>query len=93
MNGNSFEYGNKHECFECGCKFYDLNKTEPICPRCNTNQKGAPVAVQKVSQPRQVKTINEPEKETDFDDGIKSVDEDDFLEVENVPEEDNNSLF
>ncbi len=25
--------GNKHKC-ECGCKFYDMGKEEPVCPRC-----------------------------------------------------------
>ena len=30
--------GKKHGCFHCGCKFYDLNKSQPICPKCGTNQ-------------------------------------------------------
>lgn len=25
--------GKKHRC-ECGCKFYDLGKEVPVCPRC-----------------------------------------------------------
>lgn len=31
--------GNKHECYSCGTKFYDLGKAEPICPKCGANQK------------------------------------------------------
>lgn len=30
------ELGKKHTCEECGVKFYDLNKEEPICPECDT---------------------------------------------------------
>ena len=31
------EMGEKHECPNCGTKFYDLGKPEPICPRCDLN--------------------------------------------------------
>jgi len=27
-------YGEKHICSSCGCKFYDLGKDEPECPKC-----------------------------------------------------------
>ncbi|HVT18627.1 MAG TPA: FYDLN acid domain-containing protein [Thermoanaerobaculia bacterium] len=33
--------GNKFECFSCGTKFYDLGKTDPLCPKCGANQKNA----------------------------------------------------
>ena len=33
--------GNKHDCYSCGTKFYDLGKAEPICPKCGANQKDA----------------------------------------------------
>ena len=35
------ELGNKHDCYSCGAKFYDLGKPEPICPKCGANQKDA----------------------------------------------------
>ena len=35
------ELGNKFECFSCGAKFYDLGKSDPICPKCGANQKDA----------------------------------------------------
>ncbi|MDX1500950.1 MAG: FYDLN acid domain-containing protein [Thermoanaerobaculia bacterium] len=28
------ELGEKHECPNCGTRFYDLGKPRPICPRC-----------------------------------------------------------
>jgi hypothetical protein len=34
--------GKKHLCFSCHQKFYDLNKPEPVCPRCDTNQTEKP---------------------------------------------------
>jgi hypothetical protein len=28
------KFGERHSCFECGCKFYDMKKNPPVCPRC-----------------------------------------------------------
>ncbi|MGO9004358.1 MAG: TIGR02300 family protein [Beijerinckiaceae bacterium] len=28
------ELGNKHQCQQCGTKFFDLNKSPIICPKC-----------------------------------------------------------
>ena len=41
------ELGKKFECAECGAKFYDLGKPDPICPRCGTNQRD----VEKAAEP------------------------------------------
>jgi uncharacterized protein (TIGR02300 family) len=35
--------GHKWVCFGCGSKFYDLNRPEPLCPRCGKCQNDAPV--------------------------------------------------
>jgi len=35
------DLGNKHDCFSCGTKFYDLGRSEPVCPKCGANQKDA----------------------------------------------------
>jgi hypothetical protein len=34
--------GEKWTCFSCGVKFYDFSKPDAVCPKCGTNQKGAP---------------------------------------------------
>ena len=34
--------GQKHSCFGCSAKFYDLNREEVVCPRCGENQSKAP---------------------------------------------------
>jgi hypothetical protein len=35
------EWGSRYVCFSCGCKFYDLNRPEPLCPRCDSDQREA----------------------------------------------------
>ena len=34
--------GQKYSCFECGSKFYDLKRAEPVCPRCGVDQRKSP---------------------------------------------------
>ena len=34
------ELGTKHECEECGAKFYDLGKSEVRCPKCEWSPDG-----------------------------------------------------
>jgi uncharacterized protein (TIGR02300 family) len=42
MNMSNDRLGQKHGCFGCGAKFYDLNRAEVVCPRCGSNQVDAP---------------------------------------------------
>jgi hypothetical protein len=37
------DLGNKHVCFKCGTRFYDLKKPEPLCPKCGADQRQSPV--------------------------------------------------
>ena len=37
------DLGTKHVCFKCGTRFYDLNKAEPLCPKCGADQRDVPV--------------------------------------------------
>jgi predicted nucleic acid-binding Zn-ribbon protein len=34
--------GQRFTCFQCGTKFYDLNRPTPTCPECGADQNGAP---------------------------------------------------
>lgn len=34
--------GYKYVCFHCGAKFYDLNKPDPVCPKCGEDQRDRP---------------------------------------------------
>jgi uncharacterized protein (TIGR02300 family) len=87
------DFGTKYVCFECGCKFYDLHKPEPVCPRCNTNQKNAPVIVQKAQPSKEIKAVNDRETETDYDNDVDSVDDGDFPNIDDFPEEDDDTIF
>ncbi len=43
--------GEKHVCFECGAKFYDLNRPEPLCPKCGADQRKRPAREVKLKTP------------------------------------------
>jgi uncharacterized protein (TIGR02300 family) len=36
------DLGQKHVCFKCGTRFYDLKKPEPVCPKCGADQRQSP---------------------------------------------------
>jgi uncharacterized protein (TIGR02300 family) len=46
------DLGTKHLCFKCGTKFYDLRKTEPICPKCGADQRQSPALKSPASEKR-----------------------------------------
>lgn len=37
--------GTKWGCYQCGSRFYDLNKPEPLCPKCGADQRQRPKVV------------------------------------------------
>lgn len=43
MNHDKAALGTRYTCFQCGTKFYDLNRPEPTCPDCGADQREAPV--------------------------------------------------
>jgi len=47
--------GAKWACFSCGAKFYDLNRPDPICPKCQTDQREQPAKTAVVASPPPVK--------------------------------------
>lgn len=63
--------GQRYACFQCGTKFYDLNRPEPLCPDCGADQREAPL--------RDIKALLSGRRR----DGTTSVDEDeDFEDVD-----------
>jgi uncharacterized protein (TIGR02300 family) len=36
------QLGTRYTCFQCGTKFYDLNRPAAICPSCGADQKDDP---------------------------------------------------
>ena len=78
--------GSKHVCFECGAKFYDLGKPEPVCPKCGADQREAPRQTRvRVPPP----PVEEPEPEPEEKPRRRSrlLDEDEE-EIEIEPETD-----
>ncbi len=71
--------GTKHECFSCGTKFYDLGKSEAVCPKCGANQKDAssseaPAAGQASRRRRKAEIVGKP-IEVEDDEPVADMDE------------------
>lgn len=94
--------GTKYECYSCGTKFYDLGKSEPLCPKCGANQKDAaqsdlPSAGQSSRRRRKAevgKAVDIEEEETIevldeevVPEGIEDADLDDEEEEEDLDDE------
>jgi uncharacterized protein (TIGR02300 family) len=83
------ELGDKHICFKCQTKFYDLKKPAPICPKCGADQRDAP-PVSKTDRkkvvpaaPSRLEAVGEAEEGA-----AKEKDEDDEEEDEDEEEDD-----
>ncbi len=83
------DFGMKHTCYQCGAKFYDLKKPEPICPKCGANQKNNQAkpepkrsrlsAIPKIIEPLEpIPALSDEEADDDADE----VDEDAEIEEE-----------
>ncbi|RKG96143.1 TIGR02300 family protein [Corallococcus praedator] len=88
------DLGNKHVCFKCASKFYDLKKPDAICPKCGADQKDAPAPKPEGKRGRLAATpkIIEPEPEEtpaaeEDEDGIEAF-EDEDAETPGEPAED-----
>lgn len=67
-------FGERRVCFACGCKFYDMHRSPPTCPRCGTDVSTPPAP-----------EVEEIELEPDLEDDIpEDLDSEEILE----PEED-----
>jgi uncharacterized protein (TIGR02300 family) len=62
------ELGNKHSCQQCGTKFFDLNKTPVVCPKCGAVQQIAARATRAA-------TAEKDEEEADTGVELVSLDE------------------
>jgi uncharacterized protein (TIGR02300 family) len=59
------ELGSKHQCHQCGTKFFDLNKNPVVCPKCG--------AVQQVAAARSVRAIVPEKEEVEAEPGLEIV--------------------
>ena len=53
-------YGKKYTWPECGCKFYDLNKPQAICPKCGIEYKAPAKVAGEKSPSRRRKKVPPP---------------------------------
>jgi hypothetical protein len=59
------KFGDRRTCYACGCKFYDMHRSPPTCPRCATDVSNPP------------KEIEEPEYEApDIEEEAEEIPED-----------------
>jgi uncharacterized protein (TIGR02300 family) len=83
----SKDLGNKHSCFKCGTKFYDLKKAVALCPKCGADQRESPALKAPASERRSRAPARpvEPEVEPVVEEaeGEESLDE-----LEEEPEDD-----
>jgi len=88
--------GTKWNCFRCGAKFYDLNKPEPLCPKCGADQRQRPkVSASSPSQPAAPRRPPRPIAPLldDEDDGTVRYEEEFDLGVRTEPDETDEELF
>ena len=69
------DLGVKHTCWKCGTKFYDLKKADPVCPKCGSDPRAAPVA-----KPPPPAERRRAAKEAALDEIAETVDEADLDE-------------
>jgi uncharacterized protein (TIGR02300 family) len=50
------ELGSKHQCQNCGAKFFDLNKDPIVCPKCGTVFQGAAARARPAAKPEEEET-------------------------------------
>ena len=73
--------GQRWACFSCGTRFYDLNKPEPLCPKCSADQRESP-EFQKPAKKRGSKKASKrasappPEEEEESEESDTFSDED-----------------
>jgi len=59
------DLGTKHTCFKCGAKFYDLKKSQVLCPKCGANQRDAPTQKAAPAEKRAKVVVAEPAPEVE----------------------------
>ena len=87
MAESELKLGNKYECFNCGAKFYDLAKPEPMCPKCGANQKDAeksesPLVTQATRRRRKAEVARSGSDEETEDAPSTEIDDEEIADLE-----------
>lgn len=78
--------GTKRACPECGTKFYDFNKEEIVCPKCETKVDLNAVGKSETKRAKPPKEIPE-EALMETEDVVVAEGSDDFESVEDLDDE------
>ena len=78
------DLGRKHECSECGARFYDLGKEPATCPKCGTVSTFASVQFQSVSAAGVKKSHLQSHLKKVAPDADIDEDEDESMDVEEL---------
>jgi uncharacterized protein (TIGR02300 family) len=92
------ELGTKRRCTSCGAKFFDLEKTPIVCPKCGTVYQGVRIQTREVFRPAAKPVLEMEAEESEIqmvpleeieegDDKLAAAATDD-LEVESEPADD-----
>ncbi|HKI05911.1 MAG TPA: TIGR02300 family protein [Thermoanaerobaculia bacterium] len=77
--------GTKHNCYNCGTKFYDLGKAAPLCPKCGADQRDSghseSPTVSQASRRRRKADVAKP-IDIEEDEPIADVADDELVEPE-----------
>ena len=68
-------FGKKYICSKCGCKFYDLNRPQAICPKCGTEQETEKKPTGKEALLKQKKGMTEQPEPKDVDAAAEDLEE------------------
>ncbi|MDX1632519.1 MAG: FYDLN acid domain-containing protein [Thermoanaerobaculia bacterium] len=89
------QLGTKHECVECGTRFYDLGRPAAVCPACGTDQNEAlpdQEPSELTSGKSEIENLEEEEIPEDleedlFDEEFQEGEEDALLDEEDLLDE------
>lgn len=69
------EWGNRFICYSCGCKYYDLNRPEPLCPRCGADPREVVVGARPAPRQSRASASSDVEEgESDITDESLDID-------------------
>jgi hypothetical protein len=88
------EWGTKRTCLECSAKFYDMKRTEIICPKCETpyvevaKPKRAKPAPKPVEPPKKKLVVDDEDIELEIDDDDDDDDDDVIEDTSDLDDDD-----
>ncbi|MDH3473599.1 MAG: TIGR02300 family protein [Rhodospirillales bacterium] len=75
------DWGTKHSCQNCGAKYYDLNRSPIVCPKCGTEFNPDALLRSRRSRPSAPAPAKEPAPKVETKKALKD-DEEDLIEDE-----------